>query len=205
MTNPTADIERIDELDEAKILGYFESVRSNFLVKFSVLWGMENFPDFYELLLVPAREVSAHLREELGFKAIAKGNPEVRENLKEDIVTGAILGAWAVFEQVTRELPNPGYASEVDALKAGFERNIFGFTKAEKTDLSFFQYIRHALMHYNGAYYAHHPLDHVYRGVRFNSAGRFGEKMIISPEVVWTIVLHIERCSIKAWQALRAA
>ncbi len=57
---------------------------------------------------------------------------------------------------------------------------MFGFTKEEKADLAFFQYLRHAFMHYNGAYYAHRTIDHTYRGKRYKSTGHSGEKIVSS-------------------------
>ena len=36
------EIERVDELDEAKVLGYFETVRSVFLLKSTLLAALES-------------------------------------------------------------------------------------------------------------------------------------------------------------------
>ena len=88
-------------------------------------------------------------------------------------------------------------------LNAHFERNVFGFTKDEKADLEFFQYLRHAIMHYNGAYYAHRSIDHEYKGKRYESKGHCGEKMVSSVKTAWAILLDIERYSLKAWNAVR--
>jgi len=88
-------------------------------------------------------------------------------------------------------------------LTAGFERNAFGFTKDEKADLEFFQYLRHAIMHYNGAYYAYRSIDHTYKGKRYESEGHCGEKFVSSLGTAWAILLDLERYSLKAWNAVR--
>ena len=95
----------------------------------------------------------------------------------------------------TRAIPN--------AIDAGFERNIFGFTKEEKADMRFFQYLRHSIMHYNGAYYAYRAIDHTYDGKRYESIGHTSEKMIVSLKAAWTILLDLEKYSLKAWIAVR--
>ena len=206
MESNASGIERIDGLDEAKILGYFESIRSVFLLKFALLWGLESTPhegEFHEQMVGFARQVANEFNEPLGLKALQRGNWQIRENLKEDIGTSSLLAGWAVFEQITREVPNPGYATDTSVLTAGFERNVFGFTKVEKADLQFFQYLRHSIMHYNGAYYAHRSIDHTYKGKRYESNGHCGEKVVTSLETAWAILLDLERYSLKAWTAVR--
>jgi hypothetical protein len=188
------------------VLGYFESIKSVFLLKSALLWGLESKElrdEFYPLVLRAAAAVVEEFSEPLFIKALQKRNPEVRDNLKEDIVTDTLLSAWAVFEQITREVPNPSYAGDAAVLTAGFERNVFGFTRAEKEDLEFFQYLRHAIMHYNGSYYAYRSIEHKYNGKRYESKGHAGEKMVSSPKTVWKILLDLEKYSLKAWNAVR--
>jgi hypothetical protein len=206
MESDISSVERIDNLDETMVLGYFESIKSVFLLKSALLWGLESTElrdEFYTLVLRSAAAVAEEFGDSLGFKALQMRNPEARENLKEDIMTGTLLSAWVVFEQITREVPNPSYASDEAVLTAGFERNVFGFTKDEKADLEFFQYLRHGVMHYNGAYYAYRSIDHTYNGKRYESKGHFGEKMVSSLETAWAILLDIEKYSLKAWNAVR--
>jgi len=94
--------ERIDNLDEAMVIGYFESIKSVFLLKSALLWGLESDElqdEFYGLVLRSADEVAKDFGEPLWLKALQKRNWQVRENLKEDIMTGTLLSAWAVFER----------------------------------------------------------------------------------------------------------
>jgi hypothetical protein len=206
MERDVDEIERIDGLDEAKIIGYFESIRSVFLVNLSFLVGVESTQpsdDFYKYVVGFAAKVPEIIAEPLGLKALERGNWQVRENLKDDLVTSSLLNSWGVFEQITREVPNPGYANDSALLTASFERNVFGFTKEEKEDLQLFQYFRHAIMHYNGAYYAYRSIDHTYAGNLYQSKGHCGEKIVISPKTAWTILLDLEKYSLKAWTAVR--
>lgn len=199
--------ETINDLDEVKLLGYFETIKGTFQTKWVFLI---HFMDA-EGKLAPARFKTTVLDDllptfdfELGIAALKKGNQEVIDNYRDDIVTSAIIGAWSVFEQLTKDLPNPQYAANPDDSSVNYSRNDFGLADAEKRALDVIYYVRNAIVHYNGAYYAYRDIDRHYGGTHFESAGHYGEKLSISPTLAWRMVRDLEAFAIKAWKNYKA-
>ena len=136
MTTPP--IETIKNLDEPKILGYFETIRSVFLMKCAVYLLLEQVRDseaakiFHALLSRTAGQLTDHFGDTPTLKALQQANPEVIENLKEDITTTVVLSSWAVFEQIIKDMPNPNYADDPTAYNADFSGRNSGLRKMKK-------------------------------------------------------------------------
>jgi len=195
--------ETIDDINGVKLLGYFETIKGTFITKWVLLL---HFLDD-QAHLAPVRfqqAVIANLQGQfpfdLAYTALCNGNQELVENYKEDIVTSAIIGVWSVFEQLTKDLPNPNYAHNPDDASVNYQRNDFGFTVAEKRSLDVIYYVRNAIVHYNGAYYAYRDIDRHYAGMHFLSVGHHGEKIEISPTLTWQMIRDVEAFTIKAWR-----
>ena len=200
------DSETIDDLDEAKVLGYFETIRSVFVTKLILLGShtrklergsvIESHSLRSDILSEAQKLFPA---ETTLFQALKQENVEVWLNAFEDVPTAAILGSWNVFEEVIKHLASPNYARDAERATVDYHRNLFGLSEAEKDDLDFIYYLRNAIVHYNGAYYTEKKLDHTYKGVRFVSDGHAGEKIVASPKIAYEICLDLEKLAMKAW------
>jgi len=198
--------ESINDLNEIKILGYFETIRSTFLIKLALILNLQDLKSreiMHGLLLRWASEINNTLPDETFMKAFAKLNPELIENLKEDAVSALVSGSWVVFEQIVKDLSKSDYATDAGDISANYQRGSFGFSKAEKDDLDFFYYLRNAMVHYNGAYYAYRDLDHTYNGITYKSVGHHGEKMEFTIYFAFQISADLEKYSMKAWTGSR--
>jgi len=198
-------VETINNLDEAKLLGYFETIKSVFLLKLLFLVSVTKEKDgerFLELSnelkqIVP--ELERQFDEPLFFKALNLGNEEIILNYLEDIISGALSSSWNIFEQVIKTLVHGNYSEKTQSISANYENSKFQFNKHEKKNIQLFYYLRNAMAHYNGAYYAYRSIDHKYKGSYFKSSKSEGGKIIISPKVVYEIICDLEIYSIKAW------
>ena len=201
-------IETTDNLDDLKILAYHEGIRATFIVKFILLMSalkekagrhvisvehipenlltgvLENFPD--EKLIVDAFRLE---------------NSELFEYIMDDISTGALNGAWVVFEQTTKAIPNPNYSHEEGEESVNYHNKAFGLSKEEKKNCDLFYYLRNSLQHHNGAYYASKAIDHSFRGVHFQSKGNEGQKMPMNAKLAYEICKELERLTYKAWNS----
>lgn len=204
------DIETIDDLDEVKILGYFETIQGTFLLKLCLL-GTVLKTVRGVMRLDPSiidRGVLAALKkhypgESTFFRALDRGNPELRMNLHEDIVSSLHIQSWIVFEQIIRHLSFPNYAHDPKERSLSYKRSIFEFSSREKKDLDLFYYLRNSLLHYNGAYYASKDIRHRYNGLDFNSKGNEGIKMPANIDTVWLMSKDLERLACQAWTKTR--
>jgi hypothetical protein len=198
-------IESINALDEAKLLGYFESIKSVFLLRFVLLASVlkqENGKRFVDPNKLPANaiaEVKAEIDDPLFYRALMKGNEELCQNYVEDMGTSLVSTSWIVFEQITKDLTKTDYATHADELSLCYQNGRFQFEGREKKDIELFYYIRNAIQHYNGAYYAAKDIDHRYAGADFKSHGHYGEKIDLSLKLSWTIASDLERYTAKAW------
>ena len=156
---------------------------------------------FQQVVFDNLRPQFAH---EPAYTALLNGNQEMVDNYKEDIATSAILGAWSVFEQLTKDLPNPNYSHNPDDASVNYQRNDFGLAEAEKRVLDVIYYVRNAIVHYNGAYYAYRDIDRHYARQHFLSGGHHGEKIEISPALAWRMICDVEAFTIKAWTNYKA-
>jgi hypothetical protein len=203
--NPLA--ESINDLDEVKILGYFETIRSTFLMKVALLTAL-NEPDsrakVHPELLRAAKATNTELPDDNFITALGLMNRELILNLMEDAASGVISASWLVFEQIIKDLAKPNYSTDPSDISANYERNLFGFTKAEKADIALFYYIRNGMLHYNGSYYAYRDIDHTYDGIHYRSAGHLGEKMPVNIRTAYRICGDLERYSMRAWSAAKS-
>lgn len=198
-------MEIIDDLDEVMILGYFESVQGNFLFKLALLLNHtvdasgdgQLAPDSFDA------EASAELQGQYPkpafYAALRRGNVELVQNLSEDIATSLVIGSWMIFEQIVKHVTTPNYAHDSDEQSMTYHRNIFGFTSREKKDLDLFYYVRNAIVHYNGAYYAAKDVNHRYRGRDYDSREHVGEKIELTLDTIWHISADLERYTCQAW------
>jgi hypothetical protein len=205
--------ESIDDLDEAMVLGYFESIKGVYITKWVMLWNLttadhERF-DQAKLQPVVTHAVQALYPFEQCYNALANpANEHLVANIVDDVITTGVISAWCVFEQLIKNLPIPNYAHHPEQLNASYQRNAFGLNKAEKDNLDLFYYVRNAIVHYNGAYFATTAINHTYNGQNFASVGHEGEKIDVSETTAWRMICDIEQYSIKAWanwSAWRAA
>jgi hypothetical protein len=198
--------ESIDDLDEAGLLGYFESIKSNFLTKFILLTSIIEEKGGVKKLSLPfdATEIIAgmkkHFDNPVFFSALDKGNEEIVLNLQEDLISGAVIQSWSVFEQILKTLESGNYASSPESSSVNYQRGIYQFTGREKKDLQLFYYIRNDVVHYNGAYYSYRSIDHRYNGTDFKSQGSEGKKIVMPPATVYKLIEDLERYATKAWQ-----
>lgn len=196
--------ETITNQDEAKLLGYFESTKSVFLLKMLLIAehtkssppGLD--PSTFRSERVTALEEMVP-GESHFFRAFRAGNAELLENLRDDAFNGAFSGAWNTFEMVIKDLARTNYVTIPADHQADYHRNEFGFTKAEKRNLDLFYYIRNAMSHYNGAYWAGKAVDCVYRTHTFVSEGHIGEKIEVSVGLAYAICTDLETYAMKAW------
>ena len=194
--------ETINDLNEAKLLGYFETIKGVFVTKLVFLLHFMNEEGNLvtaNLNAAKVEEVKAEFAFDLVYNAIQNGNKELVENYIEDIVTTAVVSSWNVFEQLIKDLPTPNYALGTGDIAADYSRNMFALSQDEKRNLALFYYIRNAIDHYNGAYFAYSNIDRTYRGQHFLSAGHHGEKILVSLKMAWNIVGDIEQYAMKAW------
>jgi len=195
-------IERINNLDETTLLGYFESIKGVFFTKFVLISASAdvdmNFTlprDSSDIL----QQLRVHYNDEISFKAIEQGNRELILNLMDDLVSSSLIGAWSVFELTIKSLQHGNYATQSVKASFNYKSNIFQFTAREKKDLDLFYYIRNAIVHYNGAYNSYKGINHHYKDTTFKSAGSEGDRIIIIPQVAFKIILDLESLSRKAW------
>lgn len=199
-------MESINDLDEAGLLGYFETIKSVFLLKLLFLVSVTKEKEDKRFLELPDEltqmvpELEKEFDEPLFFKALKIGNEELILNYLEDIVSSALSSSWNVFEQIIKTLIHGNYSEQVQQMTANYENSRFQFSKREKKDIELFYYLRNSVAHYNGAYSSYRSIDHRYKGTEFKSDGRVGEKIIISPKLVYQIICDLESYSIKAWQ-----
>jgi hypothetical protein len=138
------DIEHTSSLDEAKLLGYFETIKSVFLLKLILLHSVLKRDDAGKLaidalgLISATKEVQALIDDPIFYKALANGNNELVLNFQEDIITSLFSSSWIVFEQVTKDLTHTDYATKDDDLSLCYQNGRFQFTDREKRDISFF-------------------------------------------------------------------
>ena len=192
-------------LDESKILGYFETIHGVFLSKVIFLFShldANGTASCIEPTSVPVdaiNEVKKLFDYPLFYKAFVNKNAELYLNLQEDIVTSTVITSWIVFEQIVKDLSVANYAQLASQNSVNYENRIFQFEKREIKDLELFYYIRNATLHYNGAYYAAKNISHRYKGTDFISAGHIGEKIETSIILAWDIAIDLEKHSLKAW------
>lgn len=197
--------ESIDNLTEVMILGYFESIKGVFITKWLLLVNMtdatyEHFvPGEFDAALTA--EIQALFPVNLAYNALANpANEHMVANFVQDIATTAIISAWCVFEQLIKHLAVPNYAHDANQLNASYQRAVFGLSHIEKDNLNLFYYIRNAIVHYNGAYFAATAINHSYNGQNYVSIGHEGEKISILQATAWRMINDIEAYSIKAYQ-----
>lgn len=196
--------ETVTSLDETKVLGYFETLKSLFLLKILLLL---NHLSPGSKTLDPASFHSDSIRElensykDHTFNALRARSDTLVPNLLDDIGSSALIGAWIVFELVIKDRTKKDYSLHADDLSADYRKKIFGLTDREKKDLDLFYYIRNAIVHYNGAYYKDKEISHTFAGRKFSSVGNEGKKIESGLEVVWQVVLRIEELALKAWTA----
>jgi len=199
-------LEDINKLDEAKLLGYFETIKSVFLLKFIFLVSVlkdedgKRSIDASKLPLDAVNSVKLLFDDPLFYKALSWDNEELYLNYLEDMLTSLVTSSWNVFEQITKDLTKPDYATHNDDLSVCYQNNKFQFDAREKKDIELFYYLRNAIHHYNGAYYAAKDIDHRYAGVDFKSKGHHGEKIDINIQLASRIAADLRRYTMKAWK-----
>lgn len=197
-------LEKITDLDETKLLGYFESIKGVFLTKFifiaaftKELNGVRSFTAIPQAAIDEVKEV---FDDPIFYKALEQSNAELHANFVEDMVNSLLTSSWNIFEQITKDLSSRDYSTKTDELSVCYTNGRFQFDKREKKDIELFYYIRNATHHYNGAYYAGKDVDHRYDGCDFKSSGHYGEKIEVNVRTAYRISTDLERYTIKAWQ-----
>ena len=202
--------ETVTGLDEAKILGYFESLRGIFLSRFLMLASFTHIDGPHRLLdaarIHPDTLAAAQalFPDPLFYASLARGNAELVDNLLDDLATTTVTSSWNCFEQIIKDLLRTDYALQTGDLSVGYQNARFQFSTRERKDLDFIYYTRNAIVHYNGAYHAAKSVNHRYRGMDFVSAGHEGEKMPGGLELSFHILEDLERYGLKAWSSAQA-
>lgn len=202
VTNVDEEIETVTSIDETKLLGYFEGVKSNFFVKLIFLSRFSN-SDGQFIMKIPedVRNIMSDEFEgfDLFYSMYSCGNTEIQEYFKEDALNGLFIGSWISFELIIKDLTKKDYSLDSNDISLDYKNSRFGLTKIEKDNLDFFYYLRNSFVHYNGAYYSYRNINHCYNGCTFNSTGKEGEKIIIPLRMAYNMHLDIEKYAIKAW------
>lgn len=202
-------MESINNQDEATLLGYFESAKSTFLLKFILLVShlkedkTKTFIDPNSLPNDAITSVKKYFDDSLFYKALENGNEELRLNLVEDLITSLFISCWNVFEQITKDLTVTNYSTSEDDLSLCYQNGKFQFNKREKKDIELFYYIRNSICHYNGAYFAYKKINHRYAGKDFKSEGHEGNKIKVDFNIVWKMANDLEKLTMKAWNNAR--
>ena len=196
-------IESVNNLDEAMLIGYFASMKSNFLFKLTLLshfvipGSLRIDPSKIDMSL--ASEVASQLDGELFLRALKRGNQELTHNFLDDAVTSLIISSWSIFEQISKALVNPNYSNSNNEMSLCYAHSLFEFGKREKKNIELFYYIRNAICHHNGAYFASKDIDHHYKRRHFKSKGNAGNKISVDPQLSWSIACDLESYTEKAW------
>lgn len=202
--------ETINNLDEASLLGYFESITGVFLTKLILVASITkqingkntlSFPFNADILI---NEIKPTFDEDIFFSALEQGNAEIISNLTEDVITSALICSWGVFELTLKTLESGNYFNLPDNKPVNYAKGIYKFSKTEKKNIELFYYFRNAIVHYNGAYYSYRSIGHQYCGQKFQSNGNEGEKIKISPKIVYSIIKDLGRYSAKAWDSCKS-
>jgi hypothetical protein len=196
--------ETVTDIDEAKVLGYFETVKSTFLLKLLLLRShvdanMEVL-DFRSFKKEHIDELRAVYSDPTLYRSLAARSGALVPNLLEDVATAALIGGWIIFELVIKDLTQKDYSLVPAELTADFNQNAFGLSSREKKDLELFYYIRNSLVHHNGAFYAKNsPISHTFGGLSVESAGKEGQKISLTLPFIWQLLLRLEELTLKAW------
>jgi len=195
--------ESINNMDEAMLIGYFASIKSNFLFKLTLISHFV-IPDSLrvdtsKINMSLASEVAGRFDGDLFLRALKKGNRELTQNFLDDIVTSLITSSWNIFEQIIKDLIKPNYSNGNNEMKLCYTHRRFEFNKTEKKNIGLFYYIRNAICHHNGAFFASKDINHHYRGNHFNSKGNIGKKITLDPKISWSIACDLESYTEKAW------
>jgi len=199
-------MESINQVDEAKLLGYFETTKSVFLLKFILLVSFtkeQNGTRSLDVAKLPADAIAFAQNVfdfPLFYKALVKDNEELCANFHEDMVTTALTSSWLVFEQLIKDLNKQDYATSAENASMTYQSGKFQFDARKKKDLDLFYYIRNAIQHYNGAYHVHKDIDHRFAGTDFKSIGHHGEKIEVNIQMAWQIVCTLEQYAMEAWK-----
>jgi len=191
--------ESTQNLDAAMVLGYFETVKSAFLLKVLLLLtatrATEDGNRFdSNVFSVDALEIAkSDFPDDIFYKALNKGNEELVLSLQEDILASSFNSSWIVFEKVIKDIINPNYTVDSEAQTMNYCNNRLGFSTQEKRNIELFYYIRNALAHHNGAYFSSKSIDHTYNGTRFKSDGNEGNKIIMSIDTVFKVISDTEK------------
>lgn len=196
-------IESVNNIDEAMLIGYFASMKSNFLFKltlfshFVIPGSLRIDPSKIDMSL--ASEVANQLDGELFLRALKKGNQELTDNFLDDAVTSLIFSSWSIFEQICKALVNPNYSNINNEMSLCYTHGLFEFSKREKKNIELFYYIRNAICHHNGAYFASKDIDLHYKRRHFKSKGNAGNKISVDPQLSWSVACDLESYTEKAW------
>jgi hypothetical protein len=196
------DIEKITDLDEAMIIGYFETIRSNFFTKLILL----TLHDGGKALKINLpKELSTEMTKTfVGFsqyeRFLTGRSPAIKQNLIDELMTSLVLSSWICFEQIVKDITRKDYSLHSNDISLDFHNRLLGFSTQVKKDLDLFYYIRNSMVHYNGAYYAYKTIDHTYGGTKFSSKGHEGEKMDM-PDMMIAFNIHndIQKYSFEGW------
>jgi hypothetical protein len=196
-------VEYRTDIDEVKVLGFFETIKSTFFIKF-LLIASHLAPDgktfavgsFDAGLMGDVADILLGCQTQ---QAIRAHSATLVPNLNDDLGNGALIGGWSVFELVIKDRTKRDYALHPDKLNADYHRHIFALSSCEKKDLELFYYIRTAFVHYNGTYFKAKAISHTFAGRLFESSGHEGEAIECTVEVAWKIILRIEELTLKAW------
>jgi hypothetical protein len=195
--------ETVTCMDEAKISGYFETIKSNFFIKLLMMTlNFDNNKKFRLSIPKDANEIlgSSFKEFDLFLKALTRGNMEILDNLQDDLINNLIIDSWVCFELIIKDITKKDYALNVSDISVDYRAARLGLSQSDKDNLDLFYYIRNAYVHYNGAYYTSKDINKTYESCHFVSKGHEGEKINIpNLKIAYKIHLDIEQYAYKAW------
>lgn len=199
----TKKMEKVTDLNEKKIDGYFDTIKTVFftqLVTEELLFNENG----QAVLKLDNNVYNTYKNTYSDFERFDKyfhhGDGTIRNNFHDIIFTNIIINSWIIFELIIKDLTSKDYSEKENDITLDYKSNKFGFSKKEKSDLDLFYYIRNSYVHYNGAYHKTKKINHTYEGQLFSSSNHEGEQIEINDLIIaYKMHLDMQRMAKKAW------
>lgn len=197
-------MEKVTNLNEKKIDGYFDTLKSVFFTKLEAELFLFNRKGQGRIVL-DSNSLSELKKEFTDFERFDlffhNGDGSIMLNFHDEIISSIVMNSWVIFELIIKDLTKKDYSEQANDISMDYKSNKFGFSKDEKAKLDFFYYIRNSYVHYNGAYHASKSIDYIYEGQHFLSENHEGEQIELNNiKIAYKIHLDLQELSKKAWK-----
>lgn len=196
-------MEKVTDLCETKIDGYFDTIKTVFFTELeaeTLLFnnkGQATLNIDTKTFKIYKNSFSDFEKFDLYFH---QGDGTIRNNFHDAIISSLIINSWVIFELIIKDLTSKDYSEKENDISMDYKSNKFGFSKDEKSDLDLFYYIRNSFVHYNGAYHKYKKINHTYEGQLFSSETHEGEQIeITNIKLAYEMHLDMQRLAKKAW------